>query len=79
MTRNKNGLFKFFNKNIASGTNQTSMMIYVDSLNVYFANMGKSMASGSNCSNLGDMIIPKSLDKTIFLYSTDPSELYSLI
>ena len=54
-------------------------MIYVDGLNVYFANMGKSLASGSNCSSLGDMIIPKSIDKTIFLYSTDPSELYSLI
>ena len=54
-------------------------MIDVDSLNDYFANIGMSLPSGSNCSNLGDMIVPKSIDKTILLYPTDANEVYSLI
>ena len=53
-------------------------MIDVDSLNEYFANNRKSVASGSNCSNLGDMIIPKSLDQTIFPYPTEANEVYNL-
>ena len=43
----KNGFFKSV-KNIASGTNHTSTIIDVDSLNDYFANIGKSSASGSD-------------------------------
>ena len=63
---------------IASGTNDTSTMIDIDSLNDYFANIGQSLVSGSNFSNLEEMIILKFIDKTIFLYPTDANEVYSL-
>ena len=74
MTRNKNGFYKIVKKNIASETNHTSTMIDVESLKEKFANTRKSLASGSNCSNLGVMIIPKSVDKTFFLYPTDANK-----
>ena len=46
MTWNKNGFFKFVEKITSSGTNHTNTMIDADSLNDYFANIGKSLASG---------------------------------
>ena len=54
-------------------------MIDVDSLKDHFVNIGKILASGSNCSNLEQTIIPKSIDKTFFLYPTDGYEFYKLI
>ena len=67
MTENKNAFFNFGENNIASGTNHTSTMIDVKNLEGYFANIGKSLASGSNCSILGETNIPKSINNTIFL------------
>ena len=74
MTRNKNGFLKFVKNNFASGTNHTSTIKDFDSLNDSFANIVKSLASSTNCSNIGDMIIAKSFDKTFFLYPTDANE-----
>ena len=79
MTRNKYSFSKFVTKNIATGTNRTSTMIDIDSLNNYFANIGKNLASGSIFSNLGNLIISKSTENTIFLYPADANEIYSLI
>ena len=79
MIRNKNGFFKLFKKNIASGTSHTSTMIDVDEVNDYFANIGKSLASVWNCSILRDTKIPQPIDKTIFLYPMDSNEFYSSI
>ena len=66
---------KFVKKNVATGINHKRTKIDVDSLNDYFANIGNSLASGSNCSKLEETIISKSIDKTIFLYPTDANEL----
>ena len=60
-------------KNLASGTNDSSMMIDVDCLNEYFAKIGRSF------SNLEEMIKPKYIDKTIFLYPTDTNEVFNLL
>ena len=79
MKTNKYASFKIVRKNNASGTNHTSSMIVADSPNDYFANIGKILAAGSNCSNLGEMNIPKSIDKTILLYPTDANEIFSSI
>ena len=54
-------------------------MIDVGTLNDYSANIGKSLAVGSNCSYLEEMVKPKFLDKTIFLYPTDANQVHSLI
>ena len=54
-------------------------MTGVDSIHDYFANIGMSLASGSNCSILEETITPKSLDKTMFLYPTDANEVYNII
>ena len=70
---------KIVQQSIANGTNFSSTMIGSDSLNDYFANIVKSLASNSNCSNLGDMNIPKSIDKTKLLYPRYANEVYSLI
>ena len=78
MKRNKNGFFKLVTKNIASGTNHKSMMIDFDGLNDYFANIGKSLDSASNCSNLEEMIRPKSTDETDFFYPMDANQVYNL-
>ena len=78
MTRNKDDFFEFV-KNIASGTTRTSTNIDVDSINDHFANIGNGLASGSDCSNLGVMTLPKSISKTIFFYPTDKNDVFALI
>ena len=67
MTSNKNDFFIFVGKNSVSGTRHTSTMIDVDSPKDYFANKGKSLASGSIFSKLAKMIILKPIDKKINL------------
>ena len=79
MTRNKDDFFKFVEKNNASGTNDTSTRRVVDSLNDYFANSSRNLASGSDCSNSGETIIRQPIDKTIFLYPTDANEICNII
>ena len=78
-TWNKNGFFRFVMKNNANGTNHTNTIKNVDSLNDCFANICESSALGLLCSILGDMIKPKSIEKTTFLYPKDANEVYSLI
>ena len=74
-----NGFSKFINRNIASGTNHTSTMKHFDSLYDYFANIRKSLTSGSNCSTLEKTIISKYIYETSFLYPKDANGVYNLI
>ena len=75
----KNGFLKFLENSLASWTNDTNTMIDVDSLNDYFANISKNLASVSNCSNLKETITPKSIDKAIFICRTDANEFHNLL